>query len=112
MAFTIKEIFKAEDLFMQKTLEDWLTAKFPPTDPPTKVTIGGTTQRVEEFVEQFLCHKRCSGIPCLQYNPPEWISEVLTRLKEDLNKELRTLTQIPGEELPPSVSRVDELEQE
>ena len=101
MAFTINETaFKLDDVLMAKML-------------PTMVTVDGTTIEVEEWLRrwtEFLCWKRCSGIPCEVYIPPGWISEARAKLKEDLNKQLRAMEQIPEEMLPRTVARLDELE--
>ena len=100
MAFTIKDTaFKLDEVLMAKML-------------PTQVTIDGTSMGVEEWLEhlaQWFCIKRCSGVPCIVYTPPEWIVEAQAKLKDDLYKQLRAMKQIPEELLPQTVDQVDEL---
>jgi hypothetical protein len=102
MAFTIKDTaFKLDEVLMAKML-------------PTEVTIGDQTLGFEEWLEylaQWFCIKRCSGVPCLVYERPAWIVEAQAKLKNDLYKQLRAMKQIPEELLPPTVDQVEELKE-
>jgi hypothetical protein len=100
MAFTIKDTaFKLDEVLMAKML-------------PTEVTIGDQTLGFEEWLEylaQWFCIKRCSGVPCIVYKPADWIVEAQAKLKDDLYKQLRPMKQIPEELLPQTVDQADEL---
>jgi hypothetical protein len=100
MAFTIKDTaFKLDEVLMAKML-------------PTEVKIADQTLGFEEwlgYLAQWFCIKRCSGVPCIVYTPPEWIVEAQAKLKDDLYKQLRAMKQIPEELLPQTVDQVDEL---